>query len=96
MSLRFDPEPYDVVDEIFERESAGDRSAAHLADRLDHWFGELEKDPRPESTRRRRLRTPGLWMITIPRTGEQDDWAILWDISHVTAWVRYVGPASFA
>ncbi len=96
MGLRFDPEPHDAVEGVFDREAGGDRAAAQLADQLDRWFDELAKVPTPASTRRRYLRPPGLWMIVIPRPGNQDDWAILWDIRDDDVWVRYVGPASFA
>lgn len=96
MRLRLDPEPYEAVVAVFDRESAGDPSARRLADRLDHWLAELEKSPPPESTRRRYLNPPGLWMIAIPSLGDEDDWAILWDVRDDDVWVRYVGPASFA
>jgi len=96
VSLRIDTEPYDAVDAVFAREAAGDRSERHLAERLDPWLTQLDKHPIPASTRRRYLRPPGLWMITIPLPGDQDDWAILWDISGDDVWVRYAGHASFA
>jgi hypothetical protein len=35
-------------------------------------------------------------MITVPRSGDQDDWAILWDLENGDVWIRAVGPASFA
>ena len=96
MALRFDPEPCAAVDEMFAQEATGDSSMEHLAERLDHWFNELEKKPQPTMVRRRYLRPPGLWMITVPRSGDQDDWAILWDLQDGDVWIRYVGPASFA
>ena len=96
--LRFDPEPLKAVESLFARADAGDRSAAHLADRLDERFDALEERPIPTSARARYLRPPGLWMIVIPMSNDQDDWAILWDQpdQQQTVVVRYVGPASFA
>jgi hypothetical protein len=96
VALHFDPEPHDTVEAVFARENAGDHDAGALGRSLDQCFDALEAAPRPSWVRRRYLRPPGLWMVTIHRGPDEDDWAVLWDEQHDDVWVRYVGPASFA
>lgn len=88
VTLYLDPEPADALDHLH----AVDPS---LAARVEHLLDQVEREPGAEAVRRRYLRPPGLWMLTV-RTDDADDTAVLWDLDGQDPVIRYIGPASFA
>lgn len=88
MTLFLDPEPGEALDRLHALNPA-------VARRVEHLLDQVEADPSAARVRRRYLKPPGLWMLTVG-ADDSDDLAVLWDMDGQDPVVRYIGPASFA
>jgi hypothetical protein len=87
--LELDPEPADALDRLHE-------TSPRVAERVERWLDRIEDDPGSAAVRRRQIRPAGLWLITVPSSPGEDEFAILWEMDGDTPVVRYLGPSSFS
>ena len=85
--VELDPEPFEELERLH-------RVDARVAERVERVLDLIEADPGAAVVRRRRIRPPGLWMVTID-LDDRDDLMLLWDLDGETPVVRHLGPSVF-
>lgn len=85
--VELDPEPLAELERLHQVDP-------RAAERVERMLDLIETDPGAAVVRRRHIRPPGLWMVTIG-LDDQNDLMILWDLDGHTPVVRHLGTSVF-